>query len=225
MDGGDLRTIHRGGDLKTSSRQDGGFLFKLLGLGDLKSQMSDPAKQQLLMQRGGFPWALAGLSLLPALLGKGEGEVIKAQMQAVHEPTTQRGGVGGPWQHYFAKSLPILKTVGAPLALGALASVGDNVVDKVFGKGKMKTKRLTSRKRRPLKRARHRRHTSGFKKLLGKKAKQALKKNLRKAGRRLFEQGAARFERRTTPFASRLRESIERASTPNSSHIGQSFNI
>ena len=98
MDGGDLKTLNRwhGGD----SRQHGGIydlLGKLLGLGpesclinnmaeylvcwenysglDLesyRSQMSDPIKQQMIMQRGGFPWALPGLSLLPALLGKGE---------------------------------------------------------------------------------------------------------------------------------------------------------
>ena len=96
MDGGDLKTLN-GGDLKTLSRQHGGIfgllgklfglglsdkqhggiiglLGKLFGLGpgELQKQMSDPIKQQMIMQRGGFPWALAGLSLLPALLGKGE---------------------------------------------------------------------------------------------------------------------------------------------------------
>ena len=45
MDGGDLRTLHRGGDLKTSSRQHGGFfgLLKMLGMGtELRREMADP---------------------------------------------------------------------------------------------------------------------------------------------------------------------------------------
>ena len=64
-----------GGDLKRLQRQSGGLfgmMGRMLGLGprELKQQMSDPVKQQMLMQRGGFPWALAGLSMLTMLMGK-----------------------------------------------------------------------------------------------------------------------------------------------------------
>ena len=45
----------------------------------------------------------------------------------------RRGGL--PIAALLTKGLPVLKAIGAPLAMGALASVGDNVVDKVFGKG------------------------------------------------------------------------------------------
>ena len=108
---------------------------KMFGLGasDMQKQMSDPVKMQMLMQRGGFPWALAGLSLLPMLLGKGKADTIRKQMAAAHAPVVQRGGL--PIAALLAKELPVLKAIGAPLAMGALASVGDNVVDKVFGKG------------------------------------------------------------------------------------------
>ena len=82
MDGGDLKTLNRwhGGD----SRQHGaifGLLGKLfrLGPGELQKQMSDPIKQQMIMQKGSFPWALAGLSLLRALLGKGEEDRIRCK--------------------------------------------------------------------------------------------------------------------------------------------------
>ena len=47
--------------------------------------MSDPIKQQMIMQRGGFPWALAGLSLFPALSGKGEEDRIQNQMQMTRD--------------------------------------------------------------------------------------------------------------------------------------------
>eukprot|EP00117_Sycon_ciliatum_P004971 scpid88493/ scgid9110/ len=101
MDGGDLTTqqrLYKGGDLSTESRQNGGFiigpLLKLFGLGagDLQSRMSEPSSRDLLMQRGGFPWALAGLSLLPMLLGKGKmggggsENVIERQMRLTREP-------------------------------------------------------------------------------------------------------------------------------------------
>ena len=65
MDGGDLRTLHRGGDLKTSSRQHGGFfgLLKMLGMGtELRREMADPISKRV-MQRGGFPWATAVLCM------------------------------------------------------------------------------------------------------------------------------------------------------------------
>ena len=127
MDGGDLKTLN-GGDLKTLSRQHGGIfgllgklfglgvekqhggiiglLGKLFGLGpgELQKQMSDPIKQQMIMQRGGFPWALAGLSLLPALLGKGEEDRIRNQMQMTRDPIMQRGGVGNSTGTHLQRS-------------------------------------------------------------------------------------------------------------------------
>ena len=145
MDGGDLKTLN-GGDLKTLSRQHGGIfgllgklfglglsdkqhggiiglLGKLFGLGpgELQKQMSDPIKQQMIMQRGGFPWALAGLSLLPALLGKGEEDRIRNQMQMTRDPIMQRGGLAIP-PALISKGLPLLKQIGIPTAMGALAS-------------------------------------------------------------------------------------------------------
>ena len=164
MDGGDLKTLNRwhGGDLKTLSRQHGGIfgllgklfglglsdkqhggifglLGKLFGLGpgELQKQMSDPIKQQMIMQRGGFPWALAGLSLLPALLGKGEEDRIRNQMQMTRAPIMQRGGLAIP-PALISKGLPLLKQIGIPTAMGALASLGDNLVDEIFGDGKTK---------------------------------------------------------------------------------------
>ena len=86
------------------------------------------------MQRGGFPWALAGLSMLPMLMGKGKTESIQNQMKTTREPIMQRGGLSIP-PALISKGLPLLKSVGIPLAMGALASVGDNVVDKIFGDG------------------------------------------------------------------------------------------
>ena len=160
MDGGDLKTLN-GGDLKTLSRQHSGIfgllgkLFGLgvekqhggiigllgklfgLGLGELQKQMSDPIKQQMIMQRGGFPWALAGLSLLPALLGKGEEDRIRNQMQMTRDPIMQRGGLAIP-PALISKGLPLLKQIGIPTAMGALASLGDNLVDEIFGDGKTK---------------------------------------------------------------------------------------
>ena len=159
MDGGDLATQQRfvkGGDLSTTHRQSGGFLGfigNLLGLGpaELQKRMSQPSKNELPMQRGGFPWALAGLSLLPMLMnGKGKdndglgGNAIQRQMMMARDPLMQRGGLSIP-PALLAKGLPLLKSIGIPLAMGALASVGDNVVDKVFGDG---TKTRTVRRKR-----------------------------------------------------------------------------
>ena len=158
MDGGDLKTLNRwhGGDLKTLSRQHGGIfgllgklfglglsdkqhggifglLGKLFGLGpgELQKQMSDPIKQQMIIQRCGFPWALAGLSLLPALLGKGEEDRIRNQMQMTRDPIMQRGGLAIP-PALISKGLPLLKQIGIPTAMGALASLGDNLVDEIL---------------------------------------------------------------------------------------------
>ena len=86
-----------GGDLKTLPRQHGGIfglLGKLFGLGpgELQKQMSDPIKQQMLMQRGGFPWALAGLSLLPTLLARS----LPRAILTFHHPGGQHF-----WKRYF----------------------------------------------------------------------------------------------------------------------------
>ena len=55
-----------GGDSETLQRQSSGLfgmMGRMLGLGprELQQQMLDPVKQQMLMQRGGFPWALCWL--------------------------------------------------------------------------------------------------------------------------------------------------------------------
>ena len=101
MDGGDLKTLNRwhGGDLKTLSRQHGGIfglLGKLLGLGpgelsdkqhggifgllgklfglgpgELQKQMSDPIKQQMIMQRGGFPLGTCWIEFATSVVGEG----------------------------------------------------------------------------------------------------------------------------------------------------------
>ena len=129
-----------GGDLKTLPRQHGGIfglLGKVFGLGpgDLQKQMSDPIKQQMIMQRGGFPWALAGLSLLPMLMGKGQEDRIRNQMKVTRDSIMQRGGLAIP-PALLSKGVPLLKQIGIPVAMGALASLGDNVMDKIFGDGK-----------------------------------------------------------------------------------------
>ena len=226
MDGGDLRTIHRGGDLKTISRQHGGFLglLKMLGLGEVQKEVSDPISKQHVMQRGGFPWALTGLSLLPALLGKGD-DTIRSQMSISRDPVMLRGGLSV--LPALTKSLPLVKDTAAPLALGALASLGDNVVDKIFGEGKKRPKRTKNLRKR-------RSPRGNVKKLLKQKGKTFASKNLRKVGRRLFDE-VKRSRRKSiprkrlesitpSPFTQRLKDSIERA-TPSSSHIGPSFNI
>ena len=129
-----------GGDLKTLPRHHGGIfglLGKLFGLGpdDLQKKMSDPIKQQMMMQRGGFPWALAGLSLLPALMGRGQEDRIRNQMKVTRDPIMQRGGLAIP-PALISKGLPLLKQIGIPVAMGVLASLGDNVMDEIFGDGK-----------------------------------------------------------------------------------------
>ena len=128
----------------------------------------------------------------------------------------------------LTKSLPLVKDIAAPLALGALASLGDNVVDKIFGEGMKGPKRT--------KKLRKRRSPRGnVKKLLKQKGKAFASKNLRKVGRRLFNEvkrprkksiPRKRLEsiHTSSPFTQRLKDSIERA-TPSSSHIGPSFNI
>ena len=132
---------------------------KIFGLGpeEMQKAMSDPIKAQMMMQRGGFPWALAGLSMLPMLFGKGEEDVIQNQMRTTRDPIMQRGGLSIP-PALISKALPLLKTIGVPLAMGALASIGDNVVDKVFGEGKRlehRTKRRRQTRTKPV-RERHR---------------------------------------------------------------------
>ena len=276
MDGGDLKTLNRwhGGDLKTLSRQHGGIfsllgklfglglsdkqhggifglLGKLFGLGpgELQKQMSDPIKQQMIMQRGGFPWALGGLSLLPALLGKGEEDRIRNQMQMTRDPIRQRGGLAIP-PALISKGLPLLKQIGIPTAMGALASLGDNLVDEIFGDGKTKGIRRGAKGFRPKKGFRLKKgaprskHKGKFQKLGNKlatttgnqikkflkkkKTRRVAKKALHKVGREVFAPKKIRLESKPqdTPFAKQLRESIKMASPQvDSAHIGQTFNI
>ena len=146
-----------GGDLKTLPRQHGGMfglLGKMFGLGpgDLQKQMSDPIKQQMMMQRGGFPWALAGLSLLPMLMGKGQEDRIRNQMKVTRDSIMQRGGLAIP-PALISKGIPLPKQIGIPVAMGALASLGDNVMDKIFGDGNIRrTKGVRSGVRRGVRR-------------------------------------------------------------------------
>jgi len=139
MDGGDLKTLHR---------QSGGIfgLLKMFGLGsaDMQRQMSKPIKEQMAMQRGGFPWALAGLSMLPMLMGKGQDDVIRNQMKTTRDPIMQRGGLSVP--PALMSKLPLLKQIGIPMAMGALASLGDKVVDKAFGEGRGSTRKPQRKK-------------------------------------------------------------------------------
>ena len=187
MEGGDLKPLNRwhGGD--SLSHQHGeifGLLGKLLGLGpgelsqhggifgllgklfglgpgELQKQMSDPKKQQMIMQRGGLPWALAGLSLSPALLGKGEEDRIRNQMQMTRDTIMQRGGLAIP-PALISKGLPLLKQIGIPTAMGALASLGDNIVDEIFGDGKS-WRKMTFRSKAPRRKHKGKFHKFGNK--------------------------------------------------------------
>ena len=86
--------------------------------------MSDPIKQQMLMQRGSFLGALAGLSMLPILLGMGPGETIVNQMKATPPECAQglmlRGGLAIPSSLLGAatKVAPLAKNVGISAATG-----------------------------------------------------------------------------------------------------------
>ena len=191
------------------------------------------------MQRGVFPWALAGLSLLPALLGNGEEDRIRNQMQMTRDPIMQREGLAIP-PALISKGLPLLKQIGNPTAMGALASLGDNIVDEIFGDGRRKN---TFRFKKGAPRMKHKGkfHRLGnklatstgnqikkfFKK---KKTRRMAKKGLHKVGRELFAPKKLRLESnpQDTPFAKQLRESIKMASPEvehDFLHIGQTFNI
>ena len=271
MDGGDLTLSRQHGGIfgllrkllglgpgELSDKQHGGIfglLGKLFGLGpgELQKQISDPIKQQMIMQRGGFPWALAGLSLLPALLGKGEEDRIRNQMQMTRDPIMQRGGLAMP-PALISKGLPLPKQIGIPTAMGALVSLGDNLVDEIFGDGKTKGIRKGIRRGakgfRPKKGFRLKKgaprskHKGKFQKLGNKlatttgnqikkffkkkKTRRMAKKALHKVGRELFAPKKLRLESnpQDTPFAKQLRESIKMASPQvDSAHIGQTFNI
>lgn len=191
-----------------------GFIGKLLGLGpeELQKQMSDPIKQQMMMQRGGFPWALAGLSLLPMLMGKGKEDTIRNQMKTTRDPIMQRGGLSIP-PALISKGLPLLKHIGIPLAMGALASVGDNVVDKVFGEGKRldhkkRVKRLPGKAR--TRRVATRAVTPGVKRRRASRnimnAERRVKQGLQDVGRRLLEKGKRRARGKVRDVGRRLLE-------------------
>ena len=59
-------------------------------------------------------------------------------MQMTRDPIMQRGGLAIP-PALISKGLPLLKQIGIPTAMGALASLGDNLVDEIFGDGKTKS--------------------------------------------------------------------------------------
>ena len=58
-------------------------------------------------------------------------------MQMTKDPIMLRGGLAIP-PALISKGLPLLKQTGIPTAMGALASLGDNLVDEIFGDGKTK---------------------------------------------------------------------------------------
>ena len=142
--GGDLKTTqrrYRGGDLRTTNRQHGGIfglLKTLLGFGaspaEIEKAMRDPIQQQMLMQRGGFPWAMAALSMLPMLLGKGDDVMINQMKGRKPNPQMIRGGLSIP-PGLVSKALPLLKNAAIPLAFGALSNLGTKAVDAMFGDG------------------------------------------------------------------------------------------
>ena len=139
--------------MKILQRQSGGLfgmMGRMLGLGprELQQQMSDRVKQQMLMQRGGFPWALAGLSMLPMLMGKGQEDVIRNQMRTTREPAMQRGGFS--FSKLFSKALPTIKEIGIPLAVDTLSSMRDKAISKAIGEGRFRNNRPKRRRlRRP----------------------------------------------------------------------------
>ena len=166
--------------------------------------MSDPVKQQMLMQRGGFPWALAGL--LPLVLGNGS---VENQMKTTRDPIMQRGGLSVP-PALISKGLPLLKQIGAPLALGALASLGDNVVDKIFGDG---MKRLESRVRSSKKPTRKRSRAIMSKKRLRKAKPVRQKSSVSSAelvGRQLFEKVKSKARRTARRLGSKTAQRVKR---------------
>ena len=71
-------------------------------------------------------------------------------MQMTRDPIMQRGGLAIP-PALISKGLPLLKQIGIPTAMGALASLGDNLVDEIFGDGKTKGIRRGAKGFRPKK--------------------------------------------------------------------------
>ena len=128
MEGGELKARnrrYRGGDLATTNRQYDGFLGRILfGIGvfpaELQEAMSDPIKQQMLLQRGGFPWALAGLTTLPMLMGMGSGETIANRRRAIRSECAMiRGGLAIPPSLLGAatKMAPYARNAAIPMAM------------------------------------------------------------------------------------------------------------
>ena len=68
------------------------------------------------------------------LMGKGKADAIQKQMGTTRDPVLQRWGFSVP-PILLAKGIPLLKAIGISPAMGALASVGDYAVDKIFGDG------------------------------------------------------------------------------------------
>ena len=135
--------------------------------------------------------------------------------------------------------------------MGSLASLGDNLVDEIFGDGKTKSIRKGIRRgakgfrlKKGAPRSKHQGKKQMFHKLGNKlatstgnqikkflnkkKTKRVAKKALHKVGRELFAPKKIRLESKPqdTPFAKQLRESIKMASPRvDSAQIGQTFNI
>ena len=125
-------------------------------------------------------------------------------MQMTRDPIMQRGGLAIP-PALISKGLPLLKQIGIPTAMGALASLGDNLVDEIFGDGKTKGIRRGAKSFRLKKgapRSKHQGKKQMFHKLGNKlatstgnqikkflkkkKTRRVAKKALHKVGRELF---------------------------------------
>ena len=158
-------------------------------------------------------------------------------MQMTRDPIMQRGGLAIP-PALISKGLRLLKQIGISTAMGALASLGDNIVDEIFGDGRRK-KTFRSKKGAPRRKHKGKLHKLGnklatstgnqikkfFKK---KKTRRMVKEALHKVGREQFASKKLRLESKPqdTLFAKQLRESLKMASPEvDFLHIGQTFNI
>ena len=202
--GGDLKTTqrrYRGGDLRTTNRQHGGIfglLKTLLGFGaspaEIEKAMRDPIQQQMLMQRGGFPWAMAALSMLPMLLGKGD-DVMINQMKG-RKPNQQmiRGGLSIP-PGLVSKALPLLKNAAIPLAFGALSNLGTKAVDAMFGDGIVNGNEAHPNSDIRIE------HHGGAKRPARKTAKKVSRKTTKKVSRKTPKKVSGKTTKRTTKKA------------------------
>ena len=118
----------------------------------------------------------------------------------------QKGGLAIP-PALISKGLPLLKQIGIPTAMGALASLGDKLVDEIFGDGRRKTTLRTKGKFHKLGNKLATSTGNQIKKFFKKrKTRRMVKKALHKVGRELFAPKTLRLESKPqdTPFAKQL---------------------